>query len=125
MVYGITGAGSGLYGSGNMFQGGRVQAGTNLMQLVPYEDGKPAYNTDWNNIAPSVGIAWRPTLKSKTLSKIFSSDPVFRGGYSLTYTRLGTDFFDGNYSEYEADRKKRLGAAADQPHRIRYRQLTR
>ncbi|MFZ4579901.1 MAG: energy-dependent translational throttle protein EttA [Myxococcota bacterium] len=34
-------------------------------------------------------------------------------------------YFDGNYSEYEADRKLRLGAAADQPHRIRYRQLTR
>ncbi|RJX32907.1 MAG: energy-dependent translational throttle protein EttA [Desulfurivibrio sp.] len=34
-------------------------------------------------------------------------------------------FFDGNYSEYEADRKKRLGAAAEQPHRIKYRQLTR
>ncbi len=36
-----------------------------------------------------------------------------------------TDWFDGNYSEYEADRKARLGAAADQPHRIKYRQLTR
>jgi ATP-binding cassette ChvD family protein len=34
-------------------------------------------------------------------------------------------WFDGNYSEYEADRKHRLGAAADQPHRIKYRQLTR
>ncbi len=34
-------------------------------------------------------------------------------------------FFDGNYSEYEEDRKKRLGAAADQPHRIKYRHLTR
>jgi len=34
-------------------------------------------------------------------------------------------FFDGNYSEYEADRKKRLGSAADQPHRIKYRHLTR
>jgi ATP-binding cassette ChvD family protein len=34
-------------------------------------------------------------------------------------------FFDGNYSEYEADRKARLGTAADQPHRIRYRHLTR
>lgn len=34
-------------------------------------------------------------------------------------------FFDGNYSEYEADRKMRLGAAADQPHRIKYRHLTR
>ncbi|TMA89813.1 MAG: energy-dependent translational throttle protein EttA [Deltaproteobacteria bacterium] len=34
-------------------------------------------------------------------------------------------WFDGNYSEYEADRKSRLGAAAEQPHRIKYRQLTR
>jgi ATP-binding cassette ChvD family protein len=34
-------------------------------------------------------------------------------------------WFEGNYSEYEADRKSRLGAAADQPHRIKYRQLTR
>ena len=36
-----------------------------------------------------------------------------------------TLLFDGNYSEYEEDRKKRLGAAASQPHRIKYRQLTR
>ena len=34
-------------------------------------------------------------------------------------------WFAGNYSDYEADRKRRLGAAADQPHRIKYRQLTR
>ncbi len=34
-------------------------------------------------------------------------------------------FFDGNYTEYEADRRARLGAAADQPHRIKYRHLTR
>ena len=34
-------------------------------------------------------------------------------------------WFDGNYSEYEADRKARLGHAADQPHRIKYRHLTR
>ncbi len=34
-------------------------------------------------------------------------------------------WFDGNYSEYETDRRARLGADADQPHRIKYRQLTR
>jgi ATP-binding cassette ChvD family protein len=34
-------------------------------------------------------------------------------------------WFEGNYSDYEADRRKRLGAAADQPHRIKYRALTR
>jgi len=34
-------------------------------------------------------------------------------------------WFDGNYSEYEADRKSRLGATANQPQRIKYRHLTR
>jgi ATP-binding cassette ChvD family protein len=34
-------------------------------------------------------------------------------------------WFAGNYSDYETDRKRRIGAAADQPHRIKYRQLTR
>jgi ATPase subunit of ABC transporter with duplicated ATPase domains len=34
-------------------------------------------------------------------------------------------WFDGNYSEYEADRKARMGAEAERPHRIKYRQLTR
>jgi len=35
------------------------------------------------------------------------------------------EFFDGNYTEYEADKKRRLGVDADQPHRIKYRSLTR
>jgi sulfate-transporting ATPase len=34
-------------------------------------------------------------------------------------------WFDGNFTEYEEDKRKRLGADATQPHRIRYRQLTR
>ena len=34
-------------------------------------------------------------------------------------------WFEGNYQDYEADRHRRLGAAADQPHRVKYRKLTR
>jgi sulfate-transporting ATPase len=34
-------------------------------------------------------------------------------------------FFDGNFTQYEEDRKRRLGAEADQPHRIKYKPLTR
>jgi sulfate-transporting ATPase len=34
-------------------------------------------------------------------------------------------WFEGNYQEYEADRKKRLGGEAEQPHRLRYKPLTR
>ncbi|GJL50977.1 MAG: energy-dependent translational throttle protein EttA [Nitrospirales bacterium] len=34
-------------------------------------------------------------------------------------------WFEGNYTDYEANRKKRLGKSAEQPHRIRYRKLTK
>ncbi len=97
MVYGLTGANdSGIYGSGNLYKPGAL-TGTAPV-VVKYENGNPPYNTDWNNISPSVGVAWRPALKEGFLSKILSKDPVFRGGYSLTNVRLGTSFFDGNYS---------------------------
>jgi ATP-binding cassette ChvD family protein len=35
------------------------------------------------------------------------------------------EWFEGNYQDYEADRRRRLGTAADQPHRIKYRKLMR
>ena len=52
------------------------------------------------------------------LDRIATHMLAFEGESSVVW-------FEGNFSEYEADRKKRLGAAADQPHRIRYRSLTR
>jgi ATPase subunit of ABC transporter with duplicated ATPase domains len=35
------------------------------------------------------------------------------------------EWFEGNYADYEADKKRRLGAEADQPHRIKYKPLVR
>lgn len=52
------------------------------------------------------------------LDRIATHILAFEGESTLVW-------FEGNYSEYEADRKARLGAAAEQPHRIKYRQLTR
>ncbi len=52
------------------------------------------------------------------LDRIATHILAFEGDSSVVY-------FDGNYSEYEEDRKRRLGAAAEQPHRIKYRQMTR
>ena len=52
------------------------------------------------------------------LDRIATHILAFEGDSKVTW-------FDGNYSEYEADRKARLGAEADQPHRIKYRPLTR
>jgi len=52
------------------------------------------------------------------LDRIATHILAFEGDSSVVW-------FDGNYTEYEADRKKRLGSAAEQPHRIKYRQMTR
>ena len=52
------------------------------------------------------------------LDRIATHILAFEGDSEVT-------FFEGNWSEYEEDRKKRLGPAAEQPHRIKYRQLTR
>ena len=52
------------------------------------------------------------------LDRIATHILAFEGDSNVTW-------FEGNYSDYEADRRKRLGAEADQPHRIKYRHLTR
>lgn len=52
------------------------------------------------------------------LDRIATHILAFEGESRITW-------FEGNYSDYEADRRKRLGTKADQPHRIKYRQLTR
>ncbi|WP_260291059.1 energy-dependent translational throttle protein EttA [Sedimenticola hydrogenitrophicus] len=52
------------------------------------------------------------------LDRIATHILAFEGDSSVTW-------FEGNYADYEADRKRRLGAEADQPHRIKYKPLNR
>jgi ATPase subunit of ABC transporter with duplicated ATPase domains len=52
------------------------------------------------------------------LDRVATHMLAFEGDSEVTW-------FEGNYQDYEADRKRRLGAEADQPHRIKYRKLTR
>ena len=52
------------------------------------------------------------------LDRISTHILAFEGNSQVTW-------FEGNYQDYEADRRKRLGADANQPHRIKYRPLTR
>jgi hypothetical protein len=35
------------------------------------------------------------------------------------------EWFEGNYQDYEADKKRRLGIDADQPHKLKYKRFTR
>ena len=52
------------------------------------------------------------------LDRIATHVLAFEGDSQVTW-------FEGNFSDYESDRHKRLGADADQPHRIKYKPLTR
>jgi ATP-binding cassette ChvD family protein len=52
------------------------------------------------------------------LDRIATHILAFEGDSQVTW-------FEGNYADYEADRKRRLGADADQPHRIKYKPLNR
>jgi energy-dependent translational throttle protein EttA len=52
------------------------------------------------------------------LDRIATHILAFEGDSEVTW-------FEGNYADYEADRRRRLGAAADQPHRIKYKPLVR
>ena len=52
------------------------------------------------------------------LDRIATHILAFEGDSTVTW-------FEGNYADYEADRKRRLGDAADQPHRIKYKALTK
>jgi ATPase subunit of ABC transporter with duplicated ATPase domains len=52
------------------------------------------------------------------LDRVATHILAFEGDSQVTW-------FDGNFSDYEANKRKRLGLEADQPHRIKYKPLTR
>ena len=62
--------------------------------------GTKAYNVDWNNLAPSVGVAWTTGSDTGFLRKILGrpGDAVLRGGFSVGFTRNGLNDFQGVYS---------------------------
>jgi hypothetical protein len=77
----------------NLFQPG-VMPGTRptFKQL---EQGAKVYDTDYNNIAPTVGFAWTPGGREGFLGKVMGpeQDFVVRGGYTRSYSRSGLNDF--------------------------------
>ncbi len=68
-------------------------------EFIRLTSGSNGYNTDWNNVAPSVSVAWRPNVQSGFLRTILG-DPeqaTLRAGFSQTYSRQGIGFFTGLY----------------------------
>jgi hypothetical protein len=71
--------------------------------FVQFPQGQYAYNTDLNNIAPSIGAAWSAPASTGLLSRLLGreeGDSVFRGGFGTAYERPGmsnfTDVFGTN-----------------------------
>ncbi|MCX6538875.1 MAG: TonB-dependent receptor [Acidobacteria bacterium] len=100
-IFGVTGTGTDLVvgstvtGLGNLFKPGTLQGtATTFKQL---EKGKPAYATDWGNLAPSLGAAWTIGSENGVLHAIFGKhgDSVIRAGYSVSYQRGGMNDFTG------------------------------
>ncbi len=95
-VCGISGLGDGgLYSSCNFYKPGA--SGGKVPVFNQFESGIAGYNTDWNNIAPNVGVAWRPHVESGWLRALLG-DPeqaTIRGGYSVAYERQGFAQFTG------------------------------
>ncbi len=95
---GVSGVGS-QYGC-NMYAPGASAGGSIVPGYQLTAKGDKGYKTDWNNIGPSVGFAWRPGVKSG-FGRALLGDPeqaTFRAGYSVSYTREGMALLYGVYS---------------------------
>jgi hypothetical protein len=79
----------GVSGPGNLFKPGTLAGQTT--QFSPLPSGAAAYSTQWKNLAPSLGLAWKPGGDSSIVHWIFGkgNEGVIRAGYSVAYNREG------------------------------------
>lgn len=89
----------GVSGVGNLFKPGTLTG--QRPTFKQYTEGTGAYNIDWNNFAPSLGITWTPPRQGGFLGRILGPEDatVFRAGYSLGYTRPGMVDFTGVFGD--------------------------
>ncbi len=93
---GISGVGS-QYGC-KMYD--PTASGGSLPTYEQFPQGSPGYHTDWNNVSPSIGFAWRPGVQGG-FGRTLLGDPeqaTVRAGYSVAFTREGMALFYGVFS---------------------------
>jgi hypothetical protein len=97
-ICGTSGLGdSGTYSRCSFYSPGA--SGGKVPEYVALTAGTRGYNTDWNNVAPNVGIAWRPNVQDGFLRTLLG-DPeqaTLRAGFSVAYDRQGINTFIGAY----------------------------
>ncbi|GMV23489.1 MAG: hypothetical protein AMXMBFR57_34380 [Acidimicrobiia bacterium] len=92
-VWGVSGFASGCDLSNanptncNLFKPGTMPGSPS--QYVQFLPGTAAYNTDWNNIAPSIGFNWTPDQRDGLLGALMgpSGDFAIRGGFGRSYQK--------------------------------------
>jgi hypothetical protein len=90
-------SGVGANGFCNLFQPG-VMPGKQVSEFSNLEKGVNAYNTDWDNFAPNVGVAWTPARRDGFLGTLMSDELVIRAGWARAYSRNGMGDFTGQYN---------------------------
>lgn len=81
-------------GEGNLFMPGTLTGAPT--RFVQFSQGEKTFDTQYNNLAPSVGITWSPNTDSDGFwHKLFGNpgQTVLRGGFSIAYVREGTSAF--------------------------------
>jgi hypothetical protein len=98
-ICGSSGLGDGgQYGKCNVLKPGTFSGG-NFPEFIQLQKGSAGYKTDWNNLSPTVSVAWRPNVEGGFLRAILG-DPdqaTLRGGYSVAYERQGLTRFTSLY----------------------------
>jgi len=100
---GVSGVGSGPGGRQcNLFQPGTLAGGAGFVpSYTAFTPGTSGYKTDWNNLAPNAGIAWRPNVQTGVLRRLLG-DPeqaTVRAGYAISYSLERLDRFSSLYGD--------------------------
>ncbi|RPJ83281.1 MAG: hypothetical protein EHM13_07845, partial [Acidobacteria bacterium] len=97
-VCGVSGLGDGgMYSKCSFLKPGSVAGAT--PEFIQLKRGTEGYQTDWNNLAPSLSVAWRPNVQDGFLRQLLG-DPetaTIRGGWSVAYERQGMGVFSAVY----------------------------
>jgi hypothetical protein len=87
----------GVSGVGNLFKPGTLTG--KKPEFNQYKKGEYASKTDWDNFAPSLGVTWRPGIEGGFLRTLLGSEPVIRGGFSMSYNRNGMSDFTNVFGD--------------------------
>ena len=84
----------------NLFQPGNLP-GKAESEYYLLDSGSRVYDMDWNNWAPSVGVAWTPSADSGWMASFLGQpgDTVFRAGWSRAFNRPGMGGFTGRLDD--------------------------